>query len=125
MSVRTLKPLALSAIIATAAFLAPTIANADDGDDIVAGALIGIAAVAILSSIADDSSAYDDYDAEPYPARSYRRPARAYEERTYYNEPEYFEEEYEAAPSRRYYGGTRQAAYASTARRGKVRCVRD
>lgn len=122
MSVRFLKPLAVSGVIAMAALTAPTTANAGDAGKIVAGAIIGLTAGAIIGGIAHDSHHRGYYEPR-YRSRQYRRPVRAYEEPAYYNEPEYSDEEYgarahaydndgyDAPPPRRYSGNTRGVAY--------------
>ncbi len=124
MSVRILKPLALSAVIAMAALAAPTKAKAGDGGDIIAGAIIGITAGAILGSIAHDSHHRSYYEPR-YRPRHYRRPVRVYEERVYYEEPEYIEDDYDvpayaydndgydAPPPRRRYRNARRVSYGA------------
>lgn len=119
MSVRILKPLALSAIIATAAFTAPTTAKAGDGGDILAGAIIGATAGIIIGGIAAESHrhshSYGYYDPPPY--RPYRRPARVYEKHIYYEDAEDYGDEYEAPAyayrERRYYRNHRRASYGA------------
>ena len=121
MSMHILKPLALSAMVATAALTAPTAARAGDADEILAGALIGATAGIILGGIAADphrhsrSYVYDD----PPRYRHYRRSRPVSETHIYIGEVEDHDdvdvEVYEVPVythrERRYHRNHRQASY--------------
>ena len=112
MPVSLFKSVALSAAIVAATLAAPTSASADT-EDVIAGAIVGIAGLVILDSIANDRHQHRSYDAPRYRQHSYQRPVTVYEETTYYDEPEYTEEYYAPPPRRREYRHSRQASYGA------------
>ena len=111
MPVSIFKSVALSVAIAAATLAAPTSASADT-EDVIAGAIVGIAGLVILDSIVNDRHHNRAYAAPRY-RHSYEPPVTVYEETTYYEEPEYVEEYYAPPPRRREYRHERRVSYGA------------
>lgn len=135
---RIFKPLALSAVLVAASFVATTAANAGGrhhhrhgkGGNFAVGAIIGLTAGAIIGGIAADNHARRHHyhsSPPPYRPRRYRRSVTIYDE----YEPEYYEYEedyndppyrnygsnrYERRDYRGYRGNSRRASYGGAPR---------